>query len=991
VAQRRNVFLVLFTVSGFSGLIYESIWTHYLKLFLGHAAYAQSLVLAIFMGGLSLGSWISSRYSGRWNNLFRSYALAEAAIGILALLFHPLFISSTSWSFDVVIPALPSLAGVNAYKWTLAALLILPQSVLLGMTFPLLSAAMIRAYPDSPGRSLALLYFTNSIGAAVGVLASGFLLIRVFGLPGTIATAGVINLVIAVAVWMLAPGQQPGYPAESLGEREGGPGAGTGRRFLLIASLVTGAASFIYEIGWIRMLSLVLGSSTHAFELMLSAFILGLALGGLWVQRRIEHLDSPVRFLSAVQIVMGLSALATLLLYGSAFGAMQWIVAKISKTDAGYLLFNLSSNGVAIAIMLPATFCAGMTLPLITYILLKRGAGESSIGSVYAMNTIGAIAGVFFAIHAGMPLLGVKGLITAGAVLDMGLGLLLLAWSVRTSGGGRLALPATAAVCLCAAVATAVFVPLDRYSMASGVYRLGRILEPRESQIVFYKDGKTASVSVVEHHERGQTFRSIRTNGKPDATLGTGIPRRARPDEPTMVLAAALPLAYHPGARTVANIGFGSGLTSHTVLLDPAVALLDTIEIEREMVEGARHFGRLNSLVYEDPRSRITIDDAKTFFSSHKRNYDIIISEPSNPWVSGVAGLFSDEFYRLIGRHLNRNGVFVQWVQLYEIDMNLVASVFKALSPHFSDFVVYTSNASDMIIVAAKEGELTGSVPALFSNPRMAEALSGVHIRGPQDIETRKIGSKALLMPLFELYHLPANSDYDPVLDQNAARARFLGTNALEMVRLAGEPLPVGEMLSGTARADSAATSVTRSPFHPKTEAVHTATALRDFFLRRPNDLDGPYRGYAEEVVKMFSRCGGAGDPDRRKALFDTAKSSIPYLTPAESAVIWKQLESGGCQAGFTSVEKSYVALFKAIGARNGKQMTREANYLLEHEPDITPARSKYVLAAGLLGYIAERDRQGAEALLRSYRDRKPGAEDFFLLRFLTAQMRSGS
>lgn len=986
MAQRRAIFFVLFTVSGFSGLIYESIWTHYLKLFLGHAAYAQSLVLAIFMGGLSLGSWVSSRSSGRWSNLFRGYALAEGAVGVLALLFHPLFVAGTSWSYDVIIPALPSLATVTAYKWTLAALLILPQSVLLGMTFPLLSAGMIRAYPDSPGRSLALLYFTNSIGAVVGVLSSGFLLIRVLGLPGTIAAAGMINLAIAAAVWMLAPEAQPAYAAADVGERVSRPGPHP--RYLLITSLVTGAASFIYEIGWIRMLSLVLGTSTHAFELMLSAFILGLALGGLWVQRRIERLEHPLRFLAAVQIVMGLSALATLLLYGNSFTAMQWIVAKMPKTDAGYLLFNLSSNSVAISIMLPATFCAGMTLPLITYILLKRGGGESSIGSVYAMNTIGAIAGVFFAIHIGMPLLGVKGLITAGAGLDMGLGLLLLVWSARTSELGRRAIPAAAAVCLCAALSVIVFVRFDRHQMASGVYRSGRMLDQRNS-IVYYQDGKTATVSVVDHHDPPN--RSIRTNGKSDASLNISSPHRATRDEATMVLLAALPLAYHPDARTVANIGFGSGLTSHTILLAPSVMSLDTIEIEEKMVEGARNFGRLNALVYEDPRSRIYIDDAKTFLSSRNRKYDIITSEPSNPWVSGVAGLFSEEFYRLAGRHLNRDGVFVQWVQAYEIDLNLVASVFKALSPHFSDFVVYTANHSDLIVVAKKEGPLSGSMRSLFSNPRMAEALSSIYVRGPQDIEIRLVGNKNMLMPSFRLFPLPANSDYDPVLDQNAARTRFLDAVAYELTRLGGEPLPLVEMLSGSTWSDSPVTSVTRSPLHPKTEVVSIATALRDFLLRRPSSLDGPYRTYAEQVMSMFSRCDGTGDPDRRKALFDVAKSSVPYLTPVESAAIWKRLESGGCSTGFTAVERSYVALFKAIGARNGKQMAREANYLLEHEQDITPARLKYVVAAGMLGYIVQRDPQGAEALLQSYRGRGPGAEDFFLLRFLTAQMKSRS
>jgi len=166
--ERRNIFFVLFTLSGFSGLIYESIWTHYLKLFLGHAAYAQTLVLAIFMGGMAIGSWLCSRYSGKWRNLLRGYAVTEGVIGICALVFHDIFARSIQLSYTAVIPWLAEPALITAYKWTLSAFLILPQSILLGMTFPLMSAGILRLFPERPGRSVAMLYFTNSIGAAVG-------------------------------------------------------------------------------------------------------------------------------------------------------------------------------------------------------------------------------------------------------------------------------------------------------------------------------------------------------------------------------------------------------------------------------------------------------------------------------------------------------------------------------------------------------------------------------------------------------------------------------------------------------------------------------------------------------------------------------------------------------------------------------------------------------------------------------------------------------
>src|SRR3954469_9633497 len=452
---RRPLLIALFAASGFAGLIYESIWTHYLKLFLGHAAYAQTLVLAIFMGGMALGSWLAARMGLRWKNLLAGYALTEAAIGALALVFHEVFVASTGWAYG------SSLLRFAAFKWSLAAALILPQCVLLGMTFPLMTAGLLRWFPDRPGRSVALLYFTNSLGAAVGVLASGFWLVPAVGLPGTVRAAGAINLRVAASVWALS--------RRSISSPSTAAASGSGLRdrvfwLFLGAALITGASSFVYEVAWTRMLTLVLGASTHAFELMLGAFILGLALGGLFIQRRIDRLARPVRTLAWLQIAMGLFALATLVAYGPTFDAMAWLIRRLPRTDRGYALFNLGSGAMAVGLMLPATFCAGTTLPLITFHLLKRGCGEASIGAVYAANTVGAIAAVFAAVHAGLPLLGLKGLLVAGAALDLLLGVLL--WPRLLP-----ALASAAAVVLCV-----FFVHLDAYKMASGVYRYGTLM-----------------------------------------------------------------------------------------------------------------------------------------------------------------------------------------------------------------------------------------------------------------------------------------------------------------------------------------------------------------------------------------------------------------------------------------------------------------------------------------------------------------------------------
>src|SRR5918996_5745586 len=207
----RGSFYVLFTASGFAGLIYESVWTQYLKLFLGHAAYAQSLVLAVFMGGMAAGAAYCGRRSARVANPLAGYAIVEAAIGLFALVFHPVFVAVTDGAYDYVLPRLGGEWLALGAKLAVSCLLILPQSVLLGMTFPLMSAGLVRAHRGAAGESVAMLYFTNSLGGAAGVLASGFVLIAWVGLPGTLQTAGLLNLLIAAAVGFCAraAGREP--------------------------------------------------------------------------------------------------------------------------------------------------------------------------------------------------------------------------------------------------------------------------------------------------------------------------------------------------------------------------------------------------------------------------------------------------------------------------------------------------------------------------------------------------------------------------------------------------------------------------------------------------------------------------------------------------------------------------------------------------------------------------------------------------------------
>ncbi|MBI3812489.1 MAG: spermidine synthase, partial [Nitrospirae bacterium] len=753
---RRDLFYILFAVSGFSGLIYESVWTHYLKLFLGHAAFAQTLVLTIFMGGLALGSWISSRFSSRWMNLLLGYAVVEGLIGLSGLVFHGTFTLVTDAAYRHILPGLGSDALAKTATWVISGLLILPQSVLLGMTFPLMTAGIIRRYPDHPGESLSLLYFTNSLGAAIGVLVSGFVLIGWIGLQGTLMTAGLLNLFVAAAMGMLIGTSEPSVTVSSVRHRDSIRSIGNIRphHLLLFVSFMTGLASFVYEIGWIRMLNLVLGSATHAFELMLSAFIFGLAFGGLWIRRQLDRLANPEKSIGIVQVVMGCLAASTLLFYDRTFDLMRLIMNGLDKNETGYVIFNISSHAIALLVMFPATFLAGMTLPLITHTLMIRGYGEKSIGAVYAANTVGAIAGVLLAVHLGMPYLGLKGLMVSGAGLDIAAGLLLL-WMYSRRPDPRWAISWTGAgIGVLAAVM--FWSHLDPLKMSSGIYENGFFPDQRIWQALFHRDGKTATVDITKSAD-GTVV--LKTNGKVDASIMMSPDHPYALDESTQILLGILPVAYHPAARTGAVIGFGSGMTTHALLQFPGIERVDTIEIEPEIIEASTVFRPRVEAAYSDPRSHLYIEDAKAFFATYQKQYDIIISEPSNPWVSGVSGLFTDEFYRVITRHLNPDGILVQWFQLYNIETRLVASVMKALSRHFDDYVLYAPNQGDLIIVAKVKGA-TALNPRVLAVPGIRRLIAQVDIVNEQDLDRRKLGNKKALDPLFQSFRLPMNSDY---------------------------------------------------------------------------------------------------------------------------------------------------------------------------------------------------------------------------------------
>lgn len=985
----ERALLALFVASGFAGLIYQAIWSHYLGLSLGHAAYAQTLVLAIFMGGMAIGAWLVSRRGVRWRRLIFAYAVVEIVIGLAGLFFHPMFLAYTGFSQDTVYPALESVGAVRAWQWGSAALLIAPQSILLGMTFPLMSGGYLRVAPRQDGQILGGLYFTNSIGAAFGALFATFVLLPWIGMPGAVAIAGLVNLVVGLVAWRVsrrADAQPIEAPADVVPRTSAGQ-SGVPRSFygaMLAAALITGASSFVYEIGWVRLLNQSLGTTIHSFELMLSAFILGLAFGGLWIRRHSARIGDAVAYAGYAQVLMGIAALASIPVFSQSFVWVGGMVEALPKTDAGYAMFSLGSGAIALLVMFPAAFFAGMTLPLFTMALLRRGAGEASIGRVYAANTLGAIIGVMLAVHVLIPMMGLKLAVTLAALVDIGLGVILLrvyADQVRPSR-----LLGVVGVSLAAVVLSLTLGKLDPRALVSGVFRHGRAAIESDAEVHFLRDGKTASISFVS---RG-TVGVIATNGKPDASIQ--LQRGAFPtaDEITMAMAAALPLALHPDPRDIAVIGWGSGLTTHTLLGSSIPAKVDSVEIERAMYDGAMNFGSRVERAYLDPRSQLHIDDARTYFSTGRRKYDVIVSEPSNPWVSGVAGLFTKEFYGFLRNHLNDGGIAVQWLQSYELDDPLLYTMVAALVSEFPSVAAYSTNGSDLLFVLSEQPPAALDYGRLSAHPALAAELGRLGLTGAGDFAVRQVGTESTLKALVALHGAEPHSDYHPVVSLNAPRARFVGSSVQSISALTRAGLPVLE-LTGGRRAAAISENI---------DLLTDGVGARDHWIARfvgdglrGGDLANIERMEPSIVAHVGSLAKLSSQRVAQDALNDwlvsvsvCADYSLGYLPASDHAGVWLEPDWIDLSAQ-DEVVQAVMAAYGSAAARDGNAMqTNGLRALALLGADAPLGVREHMLVVAILGAIADGRVADAERIEREHGRSVPaGATYGFVRAYLLA------
>ncbi len=906
--SKYHLFFSLFFLSGFAGLIYESVWAQYIKIILGHAAFAQSFILVVFLAGLSVGAWIGGRVLLKHKRLFLTYGIAELLIGIFALAFHPLFNLILTFTHQGTI-----LPDNDFVPWILIFILTFPSALLLGSTFPVMAGALQNSISTKKESVVSGLYFVNSAGGALGILVAGFILIPTAGLPETIIFAGIFNILIGLCALIISNGlivrqlisSQNKVPKKTPGNILLAP--------IVIVATITGASSMMYEIGWIRLLSMVLGSSVQAFELMLSAFIFGLAIGAWWMSRRIGKLKNAKAFLIKVQLMMGIFALSSLFVYNQSYNLMEFILQWIPKDESGYWLFNLGSNFIAFLIMLPATICAGTTLPLMINILQNQGGQPSVIGKVYAMNTLGGIIGVLLGFNLLMPLFGLKYLMIIAGGLDIAAGIGLAIFYRRRFSTASFSLAVASVMFLLISI---LFFHPDLIKMSSGIFRYGKI--DYSKRILFHKDGKTASIAVAE--TAGGNI-VLTTNGKPDASIN--VLGRASADEATQVLLAALPVSLMNTINHAAIVGLGSGKTAHVLLMDKEIQSVDVVEIEPAVAGAVKYFRPFVDNIFNDHRFNLYIDDARKYLSGSLKKYDLIISEPSNPWISGMSGLFTGQFYKSATSALTNEGLFVQWMHIYEMNMPLLASVVKAFSPHFSDYVIYFLDDGDIVLVGKKNGSLDFPQNDIFNNKDLKIELMKLGILTENDLLVRYIGSKTLLDPYVNSFSQAANSDFYPKLEYAAPKARFLNQAVREFDELLTSPVPV--LISLTHRPPIIPEHLGPDYAFSFPEHYRNAEKIFRIFQEVEQDnivtygvLDLDLALLVRNVLSInTSHFDESSVEDWLNYLRSFTQKTMPFLDAARMKIIWDVIELAPGYQYLDNDQKLEIILYREIGEKD--------------------------------------------------------------------------
>ena len=698
--------LFAFFLTGATSLIYEVVWTRLLLLSLGTTPVAMGVVLSAFMGGMAAGSWLAGRAVIRRLAPIAVYAGLEAWIG--------LYVLATPLGLRLVDLAPPTV------QLAIGVLALLPATVAMGMSLPVLARAL-----DEPSTARATtvgwLYAASTAGGVAGPLLTVFLLFPLAGLSRTLVVAALLNLLVSAGVWLGRSVWSPGAPAAAATATRAAVAPVPRSLYLMLA--VSGATAMVYEVAWSRTLSMVYGSSVYGVSIMLSTFLVGIALGAWLAAARVRR--RPATTLGAVWLLAGSAWAAFVSLYVG--GQLPFLFLDLYRRVAGGTtgLYGVQFL-LASFLMLPATLCLGALLPVVVSAASSRVGSRPRVLSLYAANLFGSAGGALVASGLLLASVGLSVAMQLGVLVGLGAALVT---TVRLPGPHPRTIGATA-------LAVILVLALDggarRLALSFGLYHGAQSYAANDDrgirdllashELLFYRDGPTASVAV----QRVDRYVLMKINGKTDASTGAG-------DIETQTLLGHLPLMAAERVDRVAVVGFGSGMTAGAVLSHP-VRAVDAFEIEPAVVEASRYFEPINGRPLDDDRLRLVIGDARGEFRREVEPYDVIISEPSNPWLIGAANLFTQDFFELTASRLAPGGVFAQWFHLYgmsEASAREVVATFRSVFPHVVAF-----NDRDLILLGS-DRPIRFSLERMirrFADPAVRASLAEAYVRYPADL-----------------------------------------------------------------------------------------------------------------------------------------------------------------------------------------------------------------------------------------------------------------
>ena len=684
--------------SGLSALVYQTTWFREFRLVFGASTYATAAVLAIFMAGLGIGSARLGRVADRkpaplgWYGVLELGIAASAALSLLLIIVARKIYIATGGAVALGLPI------ATLVRLLLATAVLAIPTFLMGGTLPA-AARAVEVEGDAGRRRLALLYGMNTLGAVTGALLATFVMLERYGNRKTLLLAVALNLVVALI--SLKAGSIPSRgdgesPAAKPATDPSAAAQLSTRVPILIAAGVAGFTFFLMELVWYRMLTPLLGGTTFTFGLILATALLGIGLGGaayaLW-----SGTARPT--IGAFAVTCSIEALAMIVPF--ALGDRIAVLANLlrSLTITGFGGSVLSWCVITAVVVLPAALVSGVQFPMLVA-LLGRGRADvgRDVGAAYAWNTAGAIAGSLAGGFGLLPLLSAPGAWRLAAVLLILLALAAAVWSARdrrfAAAGAALVIGICALVASLATGPTAVWrhtgIGAGRADMPESIADLTNWMNTARRTLVWEADGRESSIAVADWNDR-----NFAVNGKIDGS--------ARGDDSTQVMSGLLGAILHPSPRRALVVGLGTGSTAGWLAAVPTMERVDVVELEPAVVRVARDFAAVNHNALANPKVRVHLNDAREVLLSTPERYDIVFSEPSNPYRAGIASLYTKEFYEAAAARLRRGGLFVQWVQAYEVDAETIRTIYSTLTSVFPHVNTWRTTPSDLILVSSRE------------------------------------------------------------------------------------------------------------------------------------------------------------------------------------------------------------------------------------------------------------------------------------------------